>query len=53
MPTFETTEKNINLNATMQDAIDEGRGLVLTVGVNNYAKLSIEAAVEEETTNAR
>lgn len=53
MSTFETSQPHINLNTAMQDALDQGRELVLTVGTNNFAKLSIEAAEEKESADAR
>lgn len=49
MPIFETNERHINLNSAMQDALDQGLELVLTVGVNNFAMLSIEVSEEENT----
>ena len=52
MPTFETNQPNINLNACLQDAIDAGKPLVLTVGTN-FTRLTVETADEEETANAR
>lgn len=52
MPTFETNQSPINLNAALQDAIDAGMPLVLTVG-NNYSKLSVETAEEKESADAR
>lgn len=52
MPTFETGQHHINLNAALQDAIDAGMPLVLTVGTK-FQRLSIEAPEEEETTDAR
>lgn len=52
MSTFETGQKHINLNAALQDAIDAGYQLVLTVGTT-FSRLSIVVADEEETTDGR
>lgn len=52
MPTLETGEYRINLNAALQDAIDAGLSLVLTVGTK-FQRLTIAVPEQEETTDAR
>lgn len=52
MPTFKTNQKHSNLNADLQDAIDVGKQVVLTVGTK-FSRLSIETPKEEETTDVR
>lgn len=52
MPTLETGEYRINLNAALQDAIDAGISLVLTVGTK-FQRLSLEVPEVEESADAR
>lgn len=48
MPTFETTKKVTSLNTLMQDTLDAGGELILTLGNNNYADLAIVPPKKEE-----